>query len=87
MHEQSSAKDILKTLMKESALKKIITDMDKLTDAYVEWANHNLKEDSAYRMAARSSALKIPSTLKITKIKDIERFSTFNPRNSGEMWR
>ena len=43
--------------MKESALKKIITDMDKLTDAYVEWANYNLKEDSAYRMGKKKFRL------------------------------
>ena len=47
--------------------------MSKLTDAYVEWANYNLKTDPNYtRPGAR--ALKIPPTLKITKIADIDSF-------------
>ena len=56
--------------------------MTKLTDAYVEWANHNLKGDPNYnRPGARS--LKMPSTLKITKIQDID--PGCDTRNSGSM--
>ena len=59
--------------MTDPKLGKIISDMSKLTDAYVEWANYNLKTDPNYtRLGAR--ALKIPNTLKITKIADIDSF-------------
>ena len=64
----------MKSLTNDPRLSKIISDMSKLTDAYVEWANYNLKTDPNYMSRLGARALKIPSTLKITKIADMDSF-------------
>ena len=49
--------------MNEPTLKKVISDMDELTNACVEWADFNVKEDPGYRLEVEGKVLKIVDTI------------------------
>ena len=62
--------DIISKVAKLPEFKSIVKNLEMLSAAYIEWANYNIRDDPAMRMGKGS--LKIPSALKITKIKDID---------------